>query len=310
MKPRILVIRGGALGDFVLTMPALALLRDAFPDAHIELIGYPHIAALALDRYYLDAVRSVDYGPLAGFYAKNGTLDPALIEYFASFQQVVSYLYDPDRIFEENVRKAGVKHYLAAYRKVDARHAALEWASPLESLALYLENAASRIVLSDKDREVARKWLGSENSERLVIHPGSGSVTKNWPVQGWCELGRRFLERFPAGELIVVSGEADAKQVHELVNGVESGRFRIAENLPIVLVASIIAECQRFAGHDTGIGHVAAGVGARCLLLFGPTDPELWAPKNAGVKVLRAPMGDWSRLTPGMVWREVPQLWG
>lgn len=309
IKPRILVIRGGALGDFVLTLPALGLLREAFPDAHIELIGYPRIAALALGRYYVDAVRSVDYGPLAGFYAKNGTLDPALMEYFGSFQQVVSYLYDPDKIFEENVRKAGVKHYLAAYRKVLGRHAAVEWASPLESLALYLEDAASRIVLSDADRESAREWLGSMSIERLVIHPGSGSVTKNWPVQGWIEVGRRFLKRFPAGELIVVSGEADVKQVGELASGLDAGRCRIADNLPIVLVASILAECQRFAGHDTGIAHVAAGVGARCVLLFGPTDPELWAPKNMGVTVLRAPAGDWSRLTPGTVWREVSQLW-
>src|SRR4029434_3380255 len=94
MNPRILIIRGGAIGDFVLTLPALRLLRDAFPAAHIEIIGYRHIVALAEGRFYADAARSIEFGPLAGFFARGGTLDEELVEYFRSFQQVVSYLFD------------------------------------------------------------------------------------------------------------------------------------------------------------------------------------------------------------------------
>ena len=104
VSARILVIRGGALGDFVLTLPALRVLREAFPEAWIEVLGYEHIAALADGRYYANRVRSMDYGPLAGFFARNGTLDSELSAYFAGFQQVVSYLFDPDGIFEGNLR--------------------------------------------------------------------------------------------------------------------------------------------------------------------------------------------------------------
>jgi heptosyltransferase-3 len=46
--PRILVIRGGAIGDFILTLPVLAALRERFPGVEIEVLGYPHIASLAL----------------------------------------------------------------------------------------------------------------------------------------------------------------------------------------------------------------------------------------------------------------------
>ena len=93
-QSRILVIRGGAIGDFVLTLPALGLLRNAFPTAWIELLGYPHIASLADRRFYVNRVRSIEYGPLAGFFAKNAELNPELSEYFRSFQQVVSFLFD------------------------------------------------------------------------------------------------------------------------------------------------------------------------------------------------------------------------
>ena len=68
---RILVIRGGAIGDFILTLPAIRALREAYPSARLELIGYKHIAALA-ESDYADAVRSIEYGALSGFFAKNG----------------------------------------------------------------------------------------------------------------------------------------------------------------------------------------------------------------------------------------------
>ena len=61
---RILVIRGGAIGDFILTLPALKALRDARPQAHIEILGYKHIAVLAENRFYAQAVHSIEYGPL------------------------------------------------------------------------------------------------------------------------------------------------------------------------------------------------------------------------------------------------------
>ena len=56
---RILVIRGGAIGDFILTLPALKALRDAYPHAQIEILGYKHIAALAENRF-LRASGAVD----------------------------------------------------------------------------------------------------------------------------------------------------------------------------------------------------------------------------------------------------------
>ena len=46
--PRILVLRGGAIGDFIVTLPVFRALRRRWPEAFIEIAGYPHIAELAL----------------------------------------------------------------------------------------------------------------------------------------------------------------------------------------------------------------------------------------------------------------------
>src|SRR6516225_9399629 len=97
---RILAVRGGAIGDFILTLPALKALREAYPDAHIEILGYKHIAALAENRFYAQKVRSIEYGPLSSFFADNSELAADLAAYFASFDLIISYLFDPDRVFE------------------------------------------------------------------------------------------------------------------------------------------------------------------------------------------------------------------
>jgi heptosyltransferase III len=217
VKPRILVIRGGAIGDFILTLPAIKLLRENFPDAHIEILGYRHIVAVAEGRYYAEGARSIEYGPMAGFFVPNSVLDPALAEYFASFQQVISYLFDPDGFFEGNLRRAGVKNFLPAYQKIDdSEHASLQLARPLQRLALFLEDHAATVYPSRADREEVEPLFSDLNAPVIALHPGSGSPRKNWPVGHWIALGRWIFAHYPAARLLLVGGEADGPQVSAL----------------------------------------------------------------------------------------------
>ena len=66
---------------------------------------------------------------------------------------------------------------------------------------------------------------------------------------------------------------------------------RLAWSLALPHLAALF-EGSVFVGHDSGISHIAAAVGARSVLLYGPTDPAVWAPANENVTVLRAPDGD------------------
>src|SRR5215467_13844580 len=101
-RGKILVIRGGAIGDFILTLPAIAALRSRFPGVHLEVLGYPHIVQLAVAGGLVDRVQSIEARALAGFFARSGTLDADLTDYFSEFDIIVSYLYDPDEIFRTN----------------------------------------------------------------------------------------------------------------------------------------------------------------------------------------------------------------
>ena len=282
---RILVIRGGAIGDFVLTLPAIKLLRENFPSARLEILGYRHIAALAENRFYADAVRSVESGSLSRFFTKDAELPTDLRDYFGSFDLILSYLYDPDAVFFENINRCGPANFMAGPAKLNGLvHAAIQLAQPLERLGLRLPDPAATLYPSDADRGAVAQFRG-DNSV-VILHPGSGSETKNWPVQNWRELGDLLLS---AGRsLFVVGGEADVERIRTLKQAWNGRRIRFVENLPLPHLAALL-EKQIFVGHDSGISHVAAAVGAHCVLLFGPSDPAVWAPVNEGVTVVRAP---------------------
>ena len=299
---RILVIRGGAIGDFILTLPALKALRDAYPQAHIEILGYKHIAALAENRFYAQAIRSIEYGPMSGFFARDSELSPELSSYFSSFDLILSYLYDPDGIFENNLRRCRARQIVRGPAKIDnSQHAAQQLAQPLLELGIRVEDLAARLYPSLEDRSFAAKFLADCARPIVTLHPGSGSEKKNWPLECWIEIGNQLLssENF-AGSIVVISGEADESQTVKLEAIWKNPRALFAKNLPLTHLAALFADAV-FLGHDSGISQLAAAAGAKCVLLFGPTDAGIWAPRNENVRVIRAPNGDLRALGGGTV---------
>jgi heptosyltransferase-2 len=286
-KPRILVVRGGAIGDFIMTLPAIGALRTKWPEAHIEILGYPHIASLGVAREYANAARSIEARPVAGFFVPGGILDPAWMEYFAGFNLVVSYLYDPDRIFSDNVRRCGVKQVIEASPKPSDQPAARHYCKPLESLAIFVETPTPRVYPTDAQRSVATAFFRDFGRERVVaVHPGSGSASKNWPVDRFVAACRWLVDEM-AVQLLVVHGEADDAVVMELSSRLAPHPVRWARGLPLVDLAAVLERCAMFLGNDSGISHLAASVNTPTVAMFGPSSIPIWEPVGAQVRVVR-----------------------
>ena len=288
---RILVIRGAAIGDFVLTLPAIKLLRDAWPNARLEVIGYKHIVVLAENRCYADATRSIEYGPLASFFAKGADLPTELAEYFASFDLIVSYLFDPDQVFAANLRRCGNMRLVVGPAKLSAdAHARVQLAAPARQLGLTNDLTPTRLFPSDADHASAALLLPPKARTLIALHPGSGSSTKNWPVTNWIAL----IHRLAASEdikLVVIGGEADATQIAQLRDACAPFSLTFVLDQPLNVVAAVLSRCDAFIGHDSGISHSAAAAGTQCVLLFGPTEPTVWAPIGPNVQVIRPTTG-------------------
>jgi heptosyltransferase III len=284
-RGRILVIRGGAIGDFILTLPALAALRKQVRQTHIEVLGYPRVASLAKLAGYANEVRSIEARALAGFFAGKGDLDAALREYFASFNIIVSYLYDPDEIFQENIARCSKAQFIAGpHRPAETEeiHATEVLLKPLERLAIFGADPVPRIP-------VPARPPGS-GPKTLAIHPGSGSESKNWPEEHWTEL----LKMIAAGtgwRLLLIGGEAEHGRLQRLSSIVPIDRLTVAVDQPLTDLAVRSASCHAFLGHDSGITHLAAAVGLRGIALWGGTNPNIWRPRSDQFELLNDERG-------------------
>lgn len=290
-KPgKILVIRGGAIGDFILTLPVLSALRERLPSARVELLAYSKVAQLAVAGGLADDVRSIDARPLAGFFARNGELAAELREYFSQFAIVISYLFDPDGIFEANVRRCCAGQFIAGPHRPDESiplHATKVFLKPLERLAIFDSNGVPSLELRSADGVRAEAHLPASRV-RFAFHPGSGSSRKNWPEESWCGLIESVLKD-PHVDLLLVGGEAEEGRLQALASGLAAERVEIAENLPLVELARRLCACSAFVGHDSGISHLAAALGLPTLVLWGETKEEIWRPLGEPVRILRSP---------------------
>ena len=303
-KPRILVVRGGAIGDFIMTLPAVGALRERWPEAHIEILGYPHIIELARGRYYADATRSIEARALAGFFVPQGDLDPDLVKYFASFNLVISYLFDPDGIFAGNVRRCGVRQLVEGSPRPSDLPAMEHYCKPLESLAIYVDAPQPRLFPTSDDRAAAAiffQWLGREPI--VAVHPGSGSEKKNWPAEKFAAVSRWVVDEL-AAQLVVVEGEADARCVGQLHELLASRPVVPARGLKLVELAAVLERCALFLGNDSGITHLAAAVGTPTVAMFGPASVPIWEPRGAHVCVVQFGSADTAAAR-----RAIEQLW-
>ena len=353
---KILVIRGGAIGDFILTLPVLAALRLHFPRAQVEVLGYPHIVQLALAGGLADQVRSIEARALAGFFAPRNELDGELAGYFASFNLIISYLYDPDEFFRSNVARCSKAQFIIGPHRPDEAidtHATDVFLRPLERLAIFESDPiprlrfgselspnsdatgasskcadapvygprlrsrrgkeADRIVNTENPppclggyRDLAPAAQGERLAACLALHPGSGSDRKNWTEEKWAELIGRLAEMTNLNFLLV-GGEAEGGRLARLAAVLPNHRTQIAQSLPLVELAHHLQTSAIFAGHDSGISHLAAALGLPGLVLWAHSNLSVWSPRSDRMSILRCE-GELAHLPVPRVLEEIIEL--
>ena len=288
---KILVLRGGALGDFIVTLPALALLRQRWPAAHIELVGNATAAQLARHRGLLDAAHSQHEARWSALF------DPAPLPadfrgWLAEFDLVINYWPDPDGGLRRKFPVRDGQGFLSAEAMPARAPAAAHYCAPLRALGLEtqeyffpLKPVALRVSAGTVPPLTRRA--------AIAIHPGSGSPKKNWPIENWLEL----IPRLPESVSLIL-GEAELPRWSALSPTCFEDVFtppsqRLGDkplhliNPPLEELVTHLSACRLFLGHDSGVSHLAAACGARCVLLFGPTETARWAPPAPNVQVLQ-----------------------
>ncbi len=282
-------MRGGALGDFVLTLPVLMALRERFPTARLEVLAPPALGPLAVAAGLADGSRSLDARPMASFFAEGAELDDDWARWFGESSIVVSFLRDPRRVLERNLARCGLVRFIPGPWRVQSQpglHASLQIFEALRPLGIAGPLSPLRLPLGGG--EPRRHWL--------AVHPGSGSAAKNWPLEQWQSLLAELM-RTTRWHVHLICGEADRERTRVLRASLPAARHTVADSLPLPELARELSLCEALIGHDSGVTHLAAAMSVPLVVLWGATHFDTWRPLSSRMQVLRG----LHRITPQQV---------
>ncbi|MGQ9662620.1 MAG: glycosyltransferase family 9 protein [Kiritimatiellia bacterium] len=287
MKPeKILILRSGALGDFILTLPVLETLRQEWPQAQLEAALRGQMGQLAVDARLLDRFLCLDSAEFASIYCPSGHALSSLVSYFHSFDIVISFLHDPDGVVRQNLTTMRLRRVVYHSPLVRSGHAVDHFLSVLSSLGLVTpREACPRLSLPNRYRQRARVILGqhglySDGNRILAIHPGSGSRRKNWVLDGFVAVAHRAQVEFALKPFFIL-GEAE----EDLLPVLQTSPWPVLNDLTLTDLAAVLTGCSAYVGNDSGVTHLAAALGLPVVAIFVATDPSLWGPcgKNAAI---------------------------
>ena len=295
----VLVIHQGAIGDFILALPALGVLRKTFPKARSVIMGYPRILELAEKRFYAEEIVSVDRKGMASFFVRGGALDAELSHFFSAFDLIVVFTKDGDGPLLGNLKRVSegrilhVNPFPPEHEKI---HLSEHLLRELRRYSISLPGQEPRLYLTRRDQEQGmnycqRKGLTvAESVKTIVVHPGSGSKKKVWPVERFAEVVRQ-LKRPKGSRILVVLGPAEGPEVQKAFEAIEWEMGPAApiflKGLSLLELASVIGGSCLFIGNDSGITHMAAALGVPTVAIFGPSDPTIWSPRGREVALVR-----------------------
>jgi heptosyltransferase-1 len=279
---RILVVRLGAMGDIVHTLPAAASLKHSFPGWRVTWVVEPPWAPLLQANPFVDRVVLLDRRAGAGLARFWRELREERFDFAVDFQGLVKSAL---------VACAARTERIFGFDRSVARE-------PLAAL-FYSDRAPARAVHRvDRNLQLAAAAGASTALHSFPLPPGraegelpagafvlasplSGWQAKQWPLEYYARLAQRL--RRDAGIPLVVNGPPSER---EALAGIAGTVLHLSS------IEGLIDATRRAAavlGVDSGPLHVAAAMGKPGVAIFGPTDPAQTGPYGAGFTVLRSP---------------------
>lgn len=291
----ILILHPGGLGDIILSLPAIALIRNRCPSARITLAGnLDHLAAVVSG--YAESFISLSTLPLHRLYAHDTLPEPEM-RFWKSFDRIVSWTGSGDPEFIRHFGEIHPNVHIASWRPKsgETRHVAQLF---IDSLNIGIPSGTKptppHILLDENLHREGEQWLierGWNDQDPLIaLHPGAGSRTKRWPLSRFISLARH-LTLHNKSKLLIIDGPAEPELTKQIAQALPEIDVIRAESVPLNLLASVVAQCKAFVGNDCGIAHLAAALQVPSIVLFGPTLPQHWAPLGERVVVLRDTLG-------------------
>ena len=271
---RVAIIRLRSLGDCVLATPAIHLLKSHRPDLKLSVVVEPRFVPLFEENPDIDDLIMPSasllrrWNPALTINLHGGTRSLLLSTFsmaryrvgFAHYRYAMAY----------NVRIPQAQEILGEERII---HTAEHAAAAMFHLGVPVQTVPRARLFS------AKRW---REGSYAVIHPYASSPEKAWPARRFLEVAE-FVRKALQLEPIFIGGPGDDPAPFQPWPVEISADLRKSK--------SLMASASLFFGNDSGPAHMAAAFGVPVGVLYGPSNPTIWAPWRTESQVLHSPGG-------------------
>lgn len=297
-RESLLIFRLGGLGDLLVTLPAINLLRKFLAPCSITLVGRPDYGTLLKMTGVVDNIVHAEEAWLAPLFS-SGSVSEQIEQWLSGYSVILGYM--------QRERWGGVEEIGAALQKVCrvffydpstgepvsrffyflTRRFLVE-NSAFQSRTLERQDTAghfsyddcARISLSAAQKREGLSLVGGSSAgarRRLaVVHPGSGSAAKCWPLEKFLAIVRRLSRRGFGGAL--VTGYAEERMVEALRETTFPPGWAWLHEPPLLKLCGLLASCAVYLGNDSGVTHLAAACGTNVMALYRDDNLPAWLP--------------------------------
>lgn len=285
----ILVIHPGGLGDVLLSIGAMAVMRSAFPQHKMILLAGSNVGHLLGQCGVIDQSLPIESSQLSVLLSGRAQISDMQQDLFRRCDLVIGWLSDHDGSLRRTLQEFGIPRViLQSPADAGCHHQSERFVQVLKGELPDDANPSVRLRLPDQLLQAgmeALRAVGIEQTVPLIVcHPGSGSRHKCVQADTWGTLirGCRARQLMP----VVVLGPAD-EQAEAAILAQSLPELPILRPRSVTMLAAILVQAQRYIGHDSGVTHLAALLGVPTVAMFGPTDEQRWAPRGVHVTVVR-----------------------
>jgi ADP-heptose:LPS heptosyltransferase len=307
-KRKIFIHHEGALGDVLLSLPCIRLMREA--GTAIHLAARKNVADLLLSAGVVDEISSSDSTRYSSLYLDMP--DEALQAFLSTFDCAFIFTVKASSglaaAVGRTVREA--KTIVTIPPRESAMHItdfrlrqcgfSAEEAELLEMFHIPAEEETwAAELLKGRGYRSVRDML-------ISLHPGSGGKRKCWQLSNYESLISMIAEE-PRYFLLLLSGPAEDAETVQMLSGMGTRNERIINlhNGPLIRIATLLARSDFYIGNDSGISHLAGVLRRKGAVLFGPTDPAVWRPFGDTLEVFRFDSETSASVTPEQLFQRI-----
>lgn len=280
---RILIVRLTAIGDVIHGLPSLCALRDAYPSAHISWVVEGAGAQLLEGHPALDEVIRAPrrwYRSWAETKRLRSTLrerrfDTAVDLQCLTKSALAAWLSGaPRRLGVAGRHGREASRVLNNVRTlVRARHVIDQYLGILAPLGIDHPRVEFRLPETPEDAAFADRLLADGGLERgrfMVMNPGAGWTSKQWPPERYGQLAARLQQTHGVPTVVAWAGDQE-RRLAQIIVDTSDAAARLAPDTSLTQLAALERRASLFVGSDTGPMHLAVAVGTPAVSLHGPS---------------------------------------